>query len=142
MRQALPDLEPYERGEKSRAEMARELGVHPGHLRRLMQAERRRQARRELLHVPVVSGSQEGYHYRLDLDQASVLPDGPFRILDGRGHLKTKHKLDAIAGPGATRAKEPAKHKPRSRKRVAKKLTPQELEQIKAKGMRRKKVNA
>ena len=80
---------PYQRLGLSRAQMARELGISVQWLRKLMAAERAREEpaapRRELPHVPLKWGpSPVRWHYRLDHDQLSVLPDGPFWIVAGR----------------------------------------------------------
>ena len=115
---------PYERLGLSRAQMARELGISVQWLRKLMAAERAQVVvemappspelphRRELPHVPIVSGpSRERWHYRLDHDQSSRLPDGPFWIDTARGP-SVRHRDERLGEKPAEKKDCKHKHKP------------------------------
>lgn len=105
---------PYERGEKTRAEMAAEQGVSERHHRRLLAKER--EARLDLPWVELVDGTRPPTpHYDLATDRLEK-PAGAFRIADGRGRLRVKNAGED-KGKRLDNKKKPApKFKPKSRK--------------------------
>lgn len=122
-------LSPWERGEKTRAEMAAERGVSERTLRRHLAIDRQiadgmaevddeSRGAEELPWVELATGPSQGHHYRLDHDQSSHLPDGPFRVGTHNGRrMQVKHRDDGIK----QQTKKESKHKfrPKSRKKRA-----------------------
>lgn len=118
----LPTLTAYERGEKSRKEMADELGVSVQWLRKLMARERL--ADREsgsdvnddLPWVEIVEGTcPPTPHYDLATDRLEK-PAGAFRIGNGRGRLRVQHAGDGRPVEAAPE-KPPPKFRPKRPKR-------------------------
>lgn len=112
-------LAPYERGEKTRAEMAAELGVTERHLRRLLARDRmeiEQPCESDLPWVELVDGREPPTpHYDLATDRL-VKPAGAFRIGDGRGRLRVRRAGDGQ--PLDTRPeKPPPKFQPKRPKR-------------------------
>lgn len=136
-------LSPYERGEKSRAEMARELGISERWLRRLLarersEAEREGQEQAEPPYVEIVDGtSPPRPHYDLATRHKGPggdrleKPAGAFRISRGTGRGLSVQ--DAGRGEPITGQSEKPKPKPKPKPKA--RLTREEVDQIVSKVM-------
>lgn len=121
----VPIPDPWERGEEPRAATAARLGISVRTLQRRyalgrqvieekgeVQESKGGGSTDDLPWVELSTGPDRRWHYRLDHDQASVLPTGPFRITDHAGRrLRVVHSAD---GKPVERPR-PSKHKFRPR---------------------------
>jgi hypothetical protein len=70
-----------------------------------------------LPYVPLIYEPTHGLHYRLDLDQASVLPECPFRCANATGHGWRVHQKDDRFTTPETPRQSRHKFRPRLRRK-------------------------